>query len=161
LAAALILALAAALIVNFFLAGLAALILAHLAFWAAAILALPAALIFRLFFGALAATGLAVEPANWFSFFSKASIFALRLMTWRNCLTDRSAIEFIQALRVLRPEKSSIRFQAMLDQNSIRLTERVWFPMLDTLPHAFQGVDQRKNKFPVGTMMVIVFTLLL
>jgi len=68
LAAALILALAAALMVNFFLTGLAAcfaaLYLAHLAFRAATILALPAALIFRFFFGALAATGSAVEPAN-------------------------------------------------------------------------------------------------
>jgi len=65
------LALAAALIVNFFLAGLAAgltlaaLILAHLAFWAAATLALPAALIPPFFLGALVvgvAAGLAVKP---------------------------------------------------------------------------------------------------
>jgi len=82
-AAALILALAAALILNFFLAGLTAettlnddawmtgfpaLILAHLAFWTAAILALPAALIPPFFFGPLtplgAITVLLVEPSN-------------------------------------------------------------------------------------------------
>src|SRR5580658_10459946 len=107
LAAALILAFAAALIVNFFLAGLAvltagfaALILAHLAFWAATILALPAALIPPFFFGALVAAGLtadglAVEPNNWLNSFSSATIFSLRLAAWRNCWTDRSLIELI------------------------------------------------------------------
>jgi hypothetical protein len=42
--------------------------------------------------GGWAAIGLAVEPANQLNWFSKTSIFSLRLTIWRNCLTDRSAI---------------------------------------------------------------------
>lgn len=111
LAAALILALAAALIVNFFgagLAGLTDLILAHRAFWAAMILARPAALIFRFFFGAGAATGSGVEPSKRFNSVSKVSISSLRLMTRRNCWTDRLAIEFMLILRAMNAEKSSV-----------------------------------------------------
>ena len=84
-------------------AALVPLFLAHRVRCAAAILALVAALIFRRFLGASPATGLAVEPTNLLSLFSKASIFSLRLTTWCNCLTDRSAIELILLLRVLQP----------------------------------------------------------
>src|ERR1035437_8940557 len=119
LAAALIFALAAALITNFFFAGLAttatlagvaagltadfaALILAQRAFCAAATLALPAALMPPFFFGALpttgAATGVADEPSNWLSSFSKSAIFSWRAAAWRNCWADRLAIELIVVL---------------------------------------------------------------
>ena len=115
LIAALIFAFAAALIVNFFLAGLAAwtaglaaatvlitglalLTLAQRAFCAAAILALPAALMPPFFGAGVAATALAVDPSTWLSSFSKAAIFSLRSAAWRSCWTDKLIIELMAVI---------------------------------------------------------------
>jgi hypothetical protein len=89
------LALAAALILNFFLTGLTALAagfvaltLAQRALAAAEILALADVLILRLCFGAGVITGLVEKPKTWLNSFSRASIFSLRFAAWRNCWTD-------------------------------------------------------------------------
>jgi hypothetical protein len=37
----------------------------------------------------------------------------------------------------------------------IRPTKRVW--VSGTLLRAFQGLDKRKNKFPIGGVMVMLF----
>jgi hypothetical protein len=39
----------------------------------------------------------------------------------------------------------------------MRLTEYVWFPVSDTLLSEFQGLDKRKNRLPVGGVMVMLF----
>jgi hypothetical protein len=39
----------------------------------------------------------------------------------------------------------------------IHLAEHVWFPVSDMLLPAFQGLDNRKNKFPAGNVMVTLF----
>lgn len=100
LASALNFALAAALILNFFLAGFetvlvalgavlafAALALAQRNLAAAAMRARPAALMPPFFFGALTATEviLVSAPIMAVSCFSKAAIFSLRLAAWRSC----------------------------------------------------------------------------
>jgi hypothetical protein len=71
----------------------AALIFAHLAFWAAAILALPAALILRLDFGAAAgAAGLFDEPKILVNLFSSDWILSLMLAARLNCLAESCVI---------------------------------------------------------------------
>ena len=99
LAARLIAALAAALMVNFFLgatagAALAAFILAHRAFWAALIRAMPAALIF--FRASLAGAGLAAGvPRMEASSFPKVSIFSLMataFFSWARVSADNGLL---------------------------------------------------------------------
>jgi hypothetical protein len=41
-------------------------------------------------------------------------------------------------------------------KKSLRPTEHVRLPVLDTLPSAFQGLLKRKNKLPVGGVMVML-----
>src|ERR1017187_4770990 len=87
----------------------AALIFAHLAFWAAAILALPAALILRLFFGAAGAAGLVEEPKICPSSFSSDWILSLMSAARRNCLADRLAMDALMpSVRNFWPKKSTI-----------------------------------------------------
>ena len=38
----------------------------------------------------------------------------------------------------------------------MRLTEHVWFQVIDMLLLGFQGFAKRKNKFPVGVVMVML-----
>jgi hypothetical protein len=41
-------------------------------------------------------------------------------------------------------------------KQSLRLTEHVRFQVSVTLLHAVQGLDRRKNKLPVGGVMVML-----
>jgi len=43
----------------------------------------------------------------------------------------------------------------------MRLTEHVWLRAADMLLPAFQGFESRKNKFPVGEGIVMLFVPLL
>ena len=38
----------------------------------------------------------------------------------------------------------------------MRLTEHVWFQVIDMLLLGFQGFAKRKNKFPVGVVMLML-----
>jgi hypothetical protein len=43
----------------------------------------------------------------------------------------------------------------------LKLTEHVWFQESDTLLGVIQGLLKRKNRFPVGGVMVMLFVPLL